>query len=419
MTSAQHRAAIDAEPRPLAGPAVNGAGVWWVAWRQHRLQVAVLLAIVAVGAAALALLRSRIVAVFHEFGCELFPAVQGIPIGDDCVDANGVGVWWSHQFYLWSGWAHTAMVAGPIVLGVFAAAPIFTREFAHGTHVLALTQSVGRMRWFAAKTTVVAVPMIAGLLLLGFLMEWTDKAVGVTAYGALNQLNFFARALIPAATGLMAFGLALAIGMITRSILAALIVGALLGGAILFGLAIIQPYVLPADRIATPLAQMYPPMTQADIDPAMAGNAAPQATGIDRDRVFVGSGYLGADGRTVSVPNEAMSTCYQTAGTAAEAAAVAAGLSPEPVGAAQGSDDVVAAHAHSDAFYNSPEYQTALNASVLTCMTDRGVAESYQDYLPGSMLWPLRWAIAGICVMLAALFLSVSGWRLRSAIAQR
>lgn len=430
MTNAHHRATIDVDVHRPEGPEPRGAaspGMWWVAWRQHRLQIAVLLAVVAVAAAALVALRFRIVAVYREFGCELFPTHQGDPFGSGCVDADGVQVWWNYGFSSWSGLAHLGMIAGPIVLGVFAASPIFTREFAHGTHVFALTQSVGRGRWFAAKTTVMAIPLIAGLVVLGVLMEWTDKVVSVTAYGALNQTNFFARGIVPAAVGLVAFGLALALGMVTRNVLAALIAGALIGGVILAGLAFVQPHLLPADRTSTAIATMFPPVTQADIDTEQA-----QATDThvvvpaDRNQLYVGWGYLDTSGASVSVQTPpvvgTLNKCYAQANKAGEDAATAAGLSNGSDGSVQISGDAVAArrvNADSEAFYNSPEYRTAYNQSMRGCFADLGIVAQYQDYLPGSMLWPLRWAIAGIGVILAALFLGLAAWRLRSAVAKR
>lgn len=412
MTSAQHRAAIDVDVSRPGGPELRGAapqGMWWVAWRQHRWQIAVLLGLVAAVAVGLVVFRSRIISVFGEFGCELFPAEQ---FGLGCVDADGVQVWWNHGFRNWSSVAHAVMILGPVVLGAFAAAPIFTREFAHGTHVLALTQSVGRGRWFAAKTTVMAVPLVAGLLLLGFLTEWVDNTVGITAHRSMDPSNFFVRSIVPAATGLMVFGLALAISTITRNELAALIAGTLLGGAALVGIAMVQVYVLPASRTVTPLADTYAPVTQADID---AATAESQNRVIDDpDLLNLGWGYLDAAGNAIEVPNTV--DCYTTAELAANQAT---GVVLDDAQGYVVTADGTTVATPPPAVEQSPEYQTAYHAAMLDCMTSQGVAANYQDYLPGSMLWPLRWVIAGIDVILAALFLGISAWRLKPAIAKR
>ena len=44
----------------------------------------------------------------------------------------------------------------------------------------------------------------------------------------------------------------------------------------------------------------------------------------------------------------------------------------------------------------------------------RGLVAQYSDYLPASMLWPLRSVVAGICVLLAGLVLAAGAFRLRA-----
>lgn len=423
MTQAHHRAptpAITEAPAVRVSKGVSAKGIWWVAWRQHRLQIAVLLAIIAAGAAALAVLRARIITVFHEFGCPLYGNLSGL----GCVDTDGMQVWWSHGFSTWSQLAHVAMIGGPIVLGVFAAAPIFTREFSHGTQVFALTQSVGRGRWFAAKLTVLVVPLVGGLLVLGFLMQWTDTVVDVTAYGTLSASNFFARGILPAAIGLMAFGLALAVGMFVRSVVATLVVGILASGAVLVGAVLIQPHVLPPNRTVTEVADSYQPVTQAELDAQRSGAANDQASDadIDRNARYLGSGFLDANGRTVVLSNSQSQACYDQAVKAGDAAAAAAGLQPTSVdtGTAVVVDGSGAVAVQADSGYqDSAVYINAFNRAHLDCMDGYGITANYTDVLPGSRLWPLRWTIAGILLALAAGLTAVGAWRLRWAVAKR
>ncbi len=443
MTQARHRAPAPSAPARPDGPGLRGGapiGMWWVAWRQQRMQIAVLLAMVAAACAALAILRSRIVSTFAAFGCERFP---DDPYGEGCRDPQGVDVWWNYGFADFSGLAHTALLAAPIVLGVFAAAPIFTREFGRGTHVVALTQSVGRLRWFAAKTTVAALPLVAGLLVLGATTSWLDGAVGISSYGALDQRNFFVRGLVPAAMGLMVFGATIAIGMITRNVIATLVAGLVIGGALAVGIALAQPYLLPADRTSVPIAEQYPTVTQADIDAEINGTPVPTDSDvrIDRNKTYVGSGYLDADGAVVEVGPGALTPCYNASSQAGEEAI--ANWTPDRSGGADesegsggadadgsgGSDDaaaeppagsgVVSAAPVDDSPYNSAEYRNASNEAMRTCLADMGIAAQYSDVLPGSLLWPLRWMVAGILVALAAVFLGVGAWRLRPAVAKR
>ncbi len=424
MTSPTHHAARVSPRDFVSRPEWKGAaphGMWWVAWRQHRLQIAVLLAVMAVGAAALIILRARIIAVYHEFGCALFGSA-GNNSGLGCVDTDGRQVWWNYGFATWSSLAHTAMLAGPVVLGVFAAAPIFTREFGHGTQVLALTQSVGRTRWFLAKVTPMVVPLVGGLLALGFLMEWTDQTVEETAYFGLAESNFFARGIVPAATGLMAFGLAIAIGMYARNVVTTLVVGMLASGAILLGVGNVQPDVLPAQRTVTPLADIYRPITQAELDAQRSDNGQSPSTDFDRNARWIGGGYLDAGGRKVTTSSAQKSGCFAKADKAGNAAAIAAGVKPEGesggVGVSVDGSGVVAAQPESG-YQNSVEYINANAQEMLACMRSYGVAASYNDMLPGSMLWPLRWAISGIMLALAVAFTTIGAGRLRWAVAKR
>lgn len=65
------------------------------------------------------------------------------------------------------------------------------------------------------------------------------------------------------------------------------------------------------------------------------------------------------------------------------------------------------------------ENDRAARLGIAHCFQQAGVVARYTDYVPASMLWPLRWVVTGICVILAALFLGVSAWRLKSAVAKR
>ena len=410
MTSPTHHAARVSPRDFVSRPEWKGAashGMWWVAWRQHRLQIAVLLAVMAVSAAALIILRSRIIAVYREFGCARFgTSVNGSRF--DCVDSEGVQVWWNY-FSTWSQLAHFAMIGGPLVLGVFAAAPIFTREFSHGTQVLALTQSIGRIRWFLAKITVMVVPLVGGLLALGFLMEWTDRVVDVTAYEALNESNFFARGMVPAATGLMGFGFAIAVGMYVRNVVTTLVVGMLASGAILH-------------RTVTPIADMYRPMTQAELDAQRSGNGESPDANLDRDMRWLGGGYLDASGRKVTMSNTQSAACFEKADKAGNAAAIAAGVKPTSndggTAVIVGGSGAVPAQSE-PGYQDSVEYINASARAQLDCMRGYGIVASYTDQLPGSKLWPLRWAIGGILLALAVAFSTIGAGRLRWAVAKR
>lgn len=377
---AQHRAAggpsgTDTAQRADA-PELEGkgpGGMWWVAWRQHRLQIAVTLGVMLAIAAAMVIFREVLIARFAADSCSLTDR------GSRCVQPDGSDLWWS-GFSHWSDVFHLVMTGAPVVLGVFAAAPIFPREFAHGTQVFALIQSVGRLRWWAVKTVVVGAPVLAGLVALGIVMQWVDATHWATANQAMGTGSFAVRGIMPATYGLVAVAIGTAAGIIGRSVMGALIAGLILAGVVVIALNVgVRPNVLPASRAVTP------------IDGQSLG--VPLPFNDDPNAMILRSGYLDAQGQEIDVK---MQACYQAASEAANQAVA------EERGA--GSD---------------PRYQETYERARLDCVHDKGAVSRFADYLPGRMLWPLRWAMTGICAALAALFLAAGAWRLRTAVSKR
>lgn len=431
MTQGHHRTSAGVAPPPNTARSLPGGapgGLWAVAWRLHRNQVFTLLAVAAAGAITLIIFRARVLARYHEFGCEPMGVRDGYGNWNfQCTDALGRDVWWGNGFNNWHEYATVAMLVGPVLLGAFAAAPLFTREFSRGTHTFALTQAVTRRRWMTAKLALLAVPLTAVLLLLGYLNQWVDLSFGITAGGALQESAFFTRGPIPAATGLMAFGLTTALGMVTRNLLAALIVGILAGGAVLVGVAWLQPRTLPAERATAPIDLLYPHISPQQWEAMQSGTwhwNDPYSIdlGDDRDARWLGSGYLDADGREVVPPpvqsrpgvlrysvNSGFDQCYEAA---SKAAAQAVGLQWANGGAVIDSNDDAART-------NNVDYHNAHNAAFRSCLSDLGVVDHYRDFWRGDMLWPLRGVVGGILVLLGAAFTAVGGWRIRSAVAKR
>lgn len=292
MTNAQHRTVINANARLSESTDLKGAaphGMWWVAWRQHRMQVLIALGFMAAFAAAMSIFRVVLVAEFTAAGCSLTDP-------GPCDQRPGAGDLWSNSFSTPSELLHLAMTLLPVVIVVFVAAPVLPREFAQGTHVFALTQSVGRWRWWAAKVVVVSVAVVLGLLALGVLLQWVDGAYWATAdQPAMSTTNFATRSIVPAAYGLVAVSVALAAGIAVRRATAALVIGLLVGGIVITAFTVVaRPHLLPTTRSSTPV------VTEADIDDNGAVVAGYSAA-IDPGALQVRSGYLLADRREVSL----------------------------------------------------------------------------------------------------------------------
>jgi hypothetical protein len=329
-----------------------------VAWRQHRLTIAVAVVLMLVIATALVSFRMLLAARLHAAGC-----------GTIAQSACSQSVW--ERFA--GSWSilRDVMLAAPVVLGVFVGAPLFPREFEQRTAVFALTQSVGRLRWWATKITVVGAPLLAGLLGLGFLMDGVATAFPMTDLGALSAVTLQVRAVVPAAFGLLSLAIGVAAGVAIRSVVASLIAGLLVAAVIAIVIAVpLRPHLVPATRnIATVDAT---PISFYSTNSGLGPSVSTSYFRVDRNALFLDTGYLDAAG--AELPR-----------------------------AGQGC--VVPVTAEPD----------AAERTIVTCLHRQGAVTQYTDYLPASMLWPLRGIVTGICVLLAAVALALGAWRLRAA----
>lgn len=371
MTNAQHHAAVGVAAPRQADPNWKGPapqGMWWVAWRQHRAAILTATAVMAALAAALVLFRMHLITAFGDLGCST------------TTPADCLGMSLSELENQWRV-MHGVMIAAPIVLGVFAGAPIFAQDFGRGNHVIALTQSVRRTRWWVTKLAVAGVPLLAGLVGLGYLTVWMDHSNWMTHRGGMSDGKFQAQSIMPAVFGLVAFAVAVTAGILLRSVIGSLVSALLVASALVLLIAFpLRPHLLPTTRQATPIEQVQA-MIPSDSEPAPA--VGPNEPGA----WFIDEGMLDTHGHALSYRDGPFCDV------------------PPPAGVGnQGAD--------SDAV-------TAYNKAIAQCFRDQGIVAQYIDYLPASRLWPMRLAETGISVLLAALALALGAWRLKPAIAKR
>ncbi|MGA9873174.1 MAG: hypothetical protein WBQ44_18785 [Rhodococcus sp. (in: high G+C Gram-positive bacteria)] len=62
----------------------------------------------------------------------------------------------------------------PLLLGMFVGVPAFAREVDSRAHVLSLTQSTSRVRWYLARVVVVFLPICGAMACLGLALHWTS-----------------------------------------------------------------------------------------------------------------------------------------------------------------------------------------------------------------------------------------------------
>lgn len=378
---AAHRA--DASARTSGGavqlvlPGRGPGGMWWVAWRQHRWQVLVALAVMVVVAAVMVAFELVLVARLHAVGCTV------LTDPNRCNSTAAMNAYDENTWHL----LRAVLVATPIVLGVFVGAPMFPREFDQRTEVFALTQSVGRFRWWVTTVTAAGVPLLVGLVGLGFLVQWCDAMTWYTNRGAFYDGTFQVQGIMPAVYGLLALAISVTAGILVRSIVGSLVTGLIVAGAAVVLIAFpLRSHLLPVTRDITPMTDVQ---AMGEPGSGTTPTTGPYAPGT----WFLGSGTLDSKGNVVNFDfNDCMlPTLPQVPDEQSSQGGAAA---------VQGGSD--------------PSDQ-AMDRALAKCQHRQGIVSNYIDYLPASMIWPLRGVVAGICVILAGLFLAFGAYRLRAA----
>lgn len=128
----------------------------WVTWRQFRTTILF-------GVLTPLLLAAITIAItLLDGGVAPIPVLQGcIGIGDDYCTAETAQTM-----------AILLTIALPVVLGAFVGVTVFSRDLERRSHVLGLTQSVSRRRWYGMRVLVVFVPTLLAVALLGCALYW-------------------------------------------------------------------------------------------------------------------------------------------------------------------------------------------------------------------------------------------------------
>src|SRR3984893_4010671 len=147
----------------------------WVTWAQHRREALVSGLILTAAAALLVITGLIILADFKSSGATSCaptagPAVGVFSAGTSCESV--LGAFYSRWSSL-TGTASLALMTLPVLLGVFIAAPLLSREFEQRTHLFAWSQSITRLRWAVVKLVLfTAVALISAAALTVLVMWW-------------------------------------------------------------------------------------------------------------------------------------------------------------------------------------------------------------------------------------------------------
>src|SRR5579864_8022122 len=170
----------------------------WVVWRQHRLEGAWSLALAA-------LLTDMIGFVAYQL------SVTGCPgmVYGDCFSGN-LGGQLAQQLVRYNLFQY-GLVVLPALAGAFIGCPLVAREVENGTHRLAWTQGVTRLRWLAVKMVLVFVPILMIAAVAGIL-----ETILINQLGSMpnHWAVFDQHAPMTVASTLFALSLGVAVGAV-------------------------------------------------------------------------------------------------------------------------------------------------------------------------------------------------------------
>ncbi|MCT2583371.1 ABC transporter permease [Actinophytocola gossypii] len=180
--------------------------MYWMTLRQHRMQLLVTLGLLA---------AFGVVLLVHGIGTA--SATEGLT-GHALEEALG-----SRQDVLLAviGWFPVL----PALIGVFWGAPVLSREYERGTHLLAWTQSVSRRRWVLTKLGVLALLVTLAGLALGLMVDAWIGVGGARVEQRFGDTAVFTTSGVAAAGWwLFAFMLGASAGALFRRLLPAMAV---------------------------------------------------------------------------------------------------------------------------------------------------------------------------------------------------
>ncbi|NUT53976.1 MAG: ABC transporter permease subunit [Saccharothrix sp.] len=247
----------------------------WLAWRQQRLTVFTTFGAVAVVMAGMLILRLTGMSYMDEHG------ITGCTVPGPGCDSTAMNMFAEAFRGLWLPLI-LIMFALPPLVGAFTGGPLFAREIERGTHVFALTQSIGRTRWWAVKTIVGLVPVLAAMALLGLVATWSLAPLAYVTTSPIRTPGFETQGLVVAAYTLLAFAIGSVAGLLLRNTLGAMVL------AIAFYIALLVP-------VGSFLRPAYAEPTKVTVSVAdMLEQEAPDVDGWQ-----VAYGYLDAAGNEV------------------------------------------------------------------------------------------------------------------------
>jgi hypothetical protein len=229
----------------------------WLTWRQHRMQL--LFAVGGLSLVSIILLFSgrEIAATFQASGLGRCLAVAGRDCGELANPFleryNGLQV------------LIPLFMTLPALIGVFWGAPLVAREVEQGTHRLAWTQGVTRMKWLGVKlgTLTLAAMALAGAFTL--VLVWWSRPLVTASDNRFGPGPFDLRGIVPVGYVFFVLALAVAAGAVIRRTLPAMATTITAFAAVRAGVTIwLRGHFMPAKTLTYPALGYIPRIGRGD-----------------------------------------------------------------------------------------------------------------------------------------------------------
>jgi hypothetical protein len=186
----------------------------WVAWRLQRTETLIAAGVLLLVALVLLPSGFQMASAYHRDGLS---ACLGATSGRSCGQAIASFDSRFQRTLNLVPW----LTLLPGLIGVMFAAP-FVTELESGTYRLAWTQSVTRRRWIAGKLGLAVGSTAAAALALALFMTWW-RAPAVHLHGRMDPSAYDSQGTVVVGYALFALGLALAVGVLWRRAVPALV----------------------------------------------------------------------------------------------------------------------------------------------------------------------------------------------------
>jgi hypothetical protein len=209
----------------------------WVTWRQHRLQLMGMGALLALGTLAALVSSLSIRAAYHRHALSscLPPTSRS---GCDLIVSH-----FQSQFAA-AGPVTRYLAVLPALAALFVGAPLLAREFEHGTHRLAWTQSITRQRWLFSKTLVLSAATLVCAAAASALTMWWRHPFDALE-GRIGPPAFDVEGLVVPAYAVFALAVGILSGLLLRRTIPAMTVALAAFAAVRLGVAkLLRPHFL-------------------------------------------------------------------------------------------------------------------------------------------------------------------------------